>query len=126
VTIQIRQDLANVIEETVQSRQYDHEEDVSHDALIQLRPGSGAAVTADQCVEIDLLGAPSSDQALRRDPAEITIENQSPYTGPKVNDADAPSIDDEEICSEVAIRERLIEWLVGFLPGDSGGDQGSR
>ncbi len=51
VTIQIRQDLANVIEETVQSRQYDREDDVSHGALIQLRPGSAAAVTADQCVE---------------------------------------------------------------------------
>jgi len=124
VTIQIRQDLANVIEETVQSRQYDREEDVSHDVLIQLRPGSAAAVTADQCVEIDLFGAPSSDQALRRDLAEIALENQSPYTGPEAPDADAPSIDEEEIVSEVAIRERLIEWLVGFLPGDSDGNPG--
>jgi hypothetical protein len=32
------------------------------------------------------------------------------------DDADAPSIDDEEeIISDVVIRERLIEWLVGFL-----------
>jgi hypothetical protein len=125
VTIQVRQDLANAIEETVQSRQYDHEGDVSHDALIQLRPGSAAAVTADHCVEIDPLEAASSDQASRGDPAEIALENQAPYTGPEVNEADAPSIDDEEICSEVAIRERLIEWLVGFLPGDSVGNQGS-
>jgi len=124
VTIQIRQDLANVIEETVQSRQYDREEDVSHDAVIQLRPGSAAAVTADQCVEFDLFGAPSSDQALRRDPAEIALENQSPCTGPEANDADALSINEEEICSEVAIRELLIEWLVGILPGDAGGNAG--
>ncbi len=118
--IQIREDLANVIEETVQPCQYDHEEDVSHDALIQLRPGSAAPVTADHCVEIDPLEAPSSDQALRGDPAEIALENQSPDAGPEVNEADAPSLGDEGICSEVAIRESLIEWLVGFLPGDSG------
>jgi len=125
VTIQIRQDLANVIGETVESRQYDREDDVSHDALIQLRPGSAISVNADHCVEIDHFGALSSDQPLRRDPAEIALENQSPYTGPEADDDDGPSIDEEEICSEMAIRERLIEWLVGFLPGDSGGNQGS-
>jgi len=124
VTIQIRQDLANVIEETVQSRQYDRGDDVSHDALIQLRPGSAAAVTADQCGEIGQFGAPSSDQSSRREAAEIPLENQSPFTGLQAVDADAPSVDDEEICSEVAIRERLIEWLVGFLPGDAGGNPG--
>ena len=124
MTIQIRQDLANVIEEMDQSRRYNHEEDLSHDALVQLRPASAAALTADQCVEIDLLEAPSSDQASRCDPAEIALENQSPDTGPEVNDAGAPSIDDEEICCEVAIRERLIEWLVGFLPGNAGGNPG--
>jgi hypothetical protein len=122
VTIQIRQDLANLIEETGHSRQYDREDDVSNDALIQLPPGSAMAVTADQCGEIDLFEAPSSDQALRRDPAEIALEKQLPCTGPEANDADAPSIGDEGICSEVAIRERLIEWLVGFLPGDAGGN----
>ncbi len=124
MTIQIRQDLANVIEETRHSRQYDREDDVSNDALIQLPPGSAMAGTADQCVEIDLFEAPSSDQALRRDPAEIALENQLPCTGPEANDADAPPIGDEGICSEVAIRERLIEWLVGFLPGSAGGNPG--
>jgi hypothetical protein len=125
VTIQIRQDLANVIEETVQSLQYDREDDVSHDAQIHLWPGSAAAVTADQCVDIDLFRAPSSDWALPYDRAEVAFENPAPYTGPQVADADAPSIDEEENFSEVAIRERLIEWLVGFLPGDSGGNHGS-
>jgi hypothetical protein len=55
----------------------------------------------------------------------IAVENQSTYTGFGADLADASSIDEEENFSEVAIRERLIEWLVGFLPGDSGGNQGS-
>ena len=127
MTIQIRHDLAYVIEEMVQSRRYDGEDDVSHDALIQLRPGLAAGVTTDHCIEIDRLETPSSDRALRRDPAEIALENRSQYTGPGADagDADASPIDEEENFSEVAIRERLIEWLVGFLPGDSGGNQGS-
>ncbi len=49
---------------------------------------------------------------------EIAVENQSPCTGLGPDSA-APSIDEEEIVSEVAIRERLIEWLVEFLPGES-------
>ncbi len=128
MTIQIRQDLANVVEEAVQSRRSDREDDISHDDLIQLRPGLAAGVTTDHCVEIDRFGTPSSDRASRPDPAEIALENRSQYTGPGADagDADASSIDEEENFSEVAIRERLIKWLVGFLPGDLGGNQGSR
>ena len=122
MTIQIRQDLANLIEETGHSAEYDREDDVSNDALIQLPPGSAMAVTADQCGEIDLFEAPSSDQALRRDPAEIALRINFHVPAREADDADAPSIGDEGICSEVAIRERLIEWLVGFLPGDAGGN----
>ena len=46
------------------------------------------AVIVDQCVEIDLFDARSSDQASRRNPAEIAIETQLPCTGPEVNDAE--------------------------------------
>ena len=54
---------------------------------------------------------------------EIALEDQLPQTGP--DSADAALIDAEEIISEVVIRERLIEWLVGFLPSESGGNKGT-
>ena len=82
MTIQIRQDLANLIDETVQRRQSDREDEGSHDALIQLGPGWDAAVTADRIVEIDLSGEPSDHRASRHAWAEIALENHSPYTGP--------------------------------------------
>ena len=56
---------------------------------------------------------------------EIVVESQSPYSGTGPDSPDISSIDAEEIISEVAIRERLIEWLVGFLPGQSGGMPGT-
>jgi hypothetical protein len=112
VTIQIRQDLANLIDETVQLRQSDREDEGSRDALIEVGPGLDAAVTADRIVEIDLSGEPSDLRASRHDRAGMALENHSPYTVQA--QPNAPPIDEEESLSEVAIRERLIEWLVGF------------
>ena len=114
--IQVPQDLAGFIEDAVRTGQYAHEDDVIRDALVRLRQAREATATAAQCDTALPREKPLTKQALQRHLAEIGLIDQSPETSSGPDDADAPSIDDEEeIISEVVIRERLIEWLVGFL-----------
>ena len=115
--IRVPQDLAGFIEDAVRTGQYAHEDDVIRDALVRLR--QAREVTAAATTQSDtpvLREKPLTKQALQRHLAEIGLVDQSPETSSGPDDADAPSIDDEEeIISEVVIRERLIEWLAGFL-----------
>jgi hypothetical protein len=73
----------------------------------------------DHIVEIDRFGEPSSDQASPYESARVALENPSVYDDLKPVDADGPPIDEEETISEAMVRERLIEWLIGFLPGNA-------
>ncbi len=115
--IQVPQDLAGFIEDAVRTGQYAHEDDVIRDALVRLRQARGVtAATSAQSDTPLLREKPLTKQALQRHLAAIGLIDQSPATSSGPEDADAPSIgDEEEIISEVVIRERLIEWLVGFL-----------
>jgi hypothetical protein len=77
----------------------------------------------DQTDDIDLFGELSSDHAPSDHMAQVAGDNQLTYDDPQLIGADAPPIDDEQTISEVEIRKRLIEWLVGFLHGGPGADQ---
>jgi len=79
----------------------------------------------DQTGDIDLFGELSSDHASRDHLAQVAKDNQLTYNDPKLIGAEVPTIDDEITLTEVEIRERLIEWLVGFLPGGPRADQAS-
>jgi hypothetical protein len=79
----------------------------------------------DQTDDIDVFIELSLDHALRDPMAQISGDNQLTYDDPQPIGADAPPIDDEQTISEVKIRERLIEWLVGFLPGGPRANQAS-
>jgi hypothetical protein len=79
----------------------------------------------DQTDDIDVYGELSSDRAPRDHLAQVAGGNPLTYKDSQPIGADAPPIDDEQTISEVEIRERLIEWLVGFLPSGPRADQAS-
>jgi Arc/MetJ-type ribon-helix-helix transcriptional regulator len=114
--IHVPQDLAGFIEDAVRTGQYADEDEVIRDALVRLQQAREVTATSAQGDTPALREKPLTKQALQRHLAEIGLIDQSPETRSGPDDADAPSIDDEEeIISDVVIRERLIEWLVGFL-----------
>jgi Arc/MetJ-type ribon-helix-helix transcriptional regulator len=117
MTIDVPEDLVGFVEDAVRTGQYAHQHDVIRDALVRLRQARGVtAATSAQSDTPLVRQKPLTKQALQRHLAEIGLVDQSPATSSGPDDADASSIDDEEeIISEVVIRERLIEWLVGFL-----------
>jgi Arc/MetJ-type ribon-helix-helix transcriptional regulator len=117
VTIQLPQDLASLIEDVVRTGQYEREVDVIRDALVRLRQAMEvAAVTTDQTGEGAFQKKPLTKQTLQRHLAEIGLVDKAPDTSSAPGDTSAALSDDEgEIISEVVIRERLIEWLAGFL-----------
>jgi putative addiction module CopG family antidote len=115
-SVQLTEDLEHFIRESVRSGRYASESSVISDALIRLRnatdtnpdsldeptasSGSGKKLTKQHLhrhlVKIGLLDPPGGIQADAKKSLDL--------------------IDDEgEIVDEVVIRERLIEWLTGFL-----------
>ena len=77
----------------------------------------------DQTGEIDVFEELSSDHKSRDRSAQVAGDNQSSCDDPQPICAEVPTSDDQDTISEVVIRERLIEWLVGFLPGAPRADQ---
>ena len=117
MTIQIPQDLAHLIENMVRTGRYDSELDVIRDALIRLRQARElTAATIESVTEPVAREKPLTKQTLLRHLSDIGLVQGALDTGSQRDSTDAPPIQDEnEIISEVVIRERLIEWLVGFL-----------
>ncbi len=115
MTIQVPQDLVGFVKEAVQTGQYARDDDVIRDALVRLRQAMAAAgETADRTDETSVPKKPLTKQTLQRHLAEIGLVDQTPEAGSGLNAARA-AVDEEEIISEWVIRERLIEWLAGFL-----------
>ena len=116
MTIQLPQDLVRIIEDAVNSGQYNREEDVIRDALIGLRQGLEAkAVTADQSGAPVSREKPLTKQTLQRHLTQIGLVDQATVPTADREGAESPVFDEEEIISEVVIREKLIQWLIGFL-----------
>ncbi len=67
--------------------------------------------------DIVLFGEPSADPPCRDHVDRIDGDSVLTCYDPQPIHGEAPTIDDEISIAEVEIRERLIEWLVGFLPG---------
>jgi len=116
-TIHISEDLDCFLHEAVQSGRYASEESVISDALSRLRETINAGDKgSDQSSTLSQPGTPLTKQAFQRHLVEIGILEPSV---PAIQESDklaATSTDnEEEILSEVLIRERLIEWLAGFL-----------
>ncbi len=79
----------------------------------------------DHTGDIDVFGELSSNQAWQDQLARMAGDDQPKYNHQHAIGTNVPPIDDQETISEAAIRERLIEWLVGFLPRGPRADQAS-
>jgi Arc/MetJ-type ribon-helix-helix transcriptional regulator len=118
MTIRVADDLARFVEEAIRSGQFASADDVVRDALVRLRETMAVtAATTGQSGEPVPHATPLTKHALLDHLAEIGLVDTSTQPGADPSAGIAPSIHDEdEIISDKVIRERLIEWLVGFLP----------
>ncbi len=113
MTIHLPEDLARFIHDAVRTGRYAREDDVIRDAVGRLRQ---ALQEADETGEPSRQGKPLTKQELQRHLTEIGLLDQPPET----TAAPAPPADElidaeGDVVSERVIRERLIEWLTGFL-----------
>ncbi len=114
--IHLTDELEEFLQEAVRSGRYASEESVISDALERLRQAISPvdAMTASGAFRAEQAKTLTKQQ-FQRHLVEIgLLEELSNRGGGNVG---APSSADaeEDILSEVVIRERLIEWLTGFL-----------
>ena len=114
MSVHLGEDLECFIRDAVRTGRYANEHDVMSDALVRLRNAINKGVDAsDKNAEPSGPGKKLTKQEFHRHLVKIGLLDQPPETDAG-NSQDL--IDDEgEIVDEMVIRERLIEWLTGFL-----------
>jgi putative addiction module CopG family antidote len=117
MTVHVTDDLKQFVLEAVRSGRYASEDDVVHDALYRLRqilaPATG---TPDSEAEVARAVKPLTKQEFQRHLVNIGVLDELPSSSVGRENADVELVDLEgEVLSELIIRERLIEWLTGFL-----------
>jgi len=116
MTIHLPADLAEFIHDAVRAGRYEREDDVIRDAVSRLRQALQEAEAADSGGETSRQGKPLTKQELHRHLTAIGLMDQAPATtADPVPPADELIDAEGDIVSERVIRERLIEWLAGFL-----------
>jgi Arc/MetJ-type ribon-helix-helix transcriptional regulator len=120
VTIQLPEELVRFVAEMVDTGKYASDGEVIRDALFRLKQTvEFTAATTDRTGGPALEDKPLTKQTLQRHLVQIGLVDPAPGTGSDPDDSDALSTEDEEdIISERVIRERLINWLIQFLPSD--------
>jgi Arc/MetJ-type ribon-helix-helix transcriptional regulator len=116
-TINLTEELECFLSEAVHSGRYASEDSVIADALIRLRDVINPnEKDSDQSAGPSQPAKQLTKQEFQRHLVRIGLLGPP---GPGNDDSDIPDPslieDEEEILSEVMIRERLIEWLTGFL-----------
>ena len=116
-TIHLTEDLESFIRDAVTSGRYASEDSVISDALIRLRQAiNPSEVNADQGPDRGQPAKQLTKQEFQRHLANIGLLDQPGQASGDTDDPDRALIDNKgEIVSEAVIRERLIEWLTGFL-----------
>jgi Arc/MetJ-type ribon-helix-helix transcriptional regulator len=117
MNVHVTDDLKQFVLEAVRSGQYASEDDVVHDALFRLRQTlEPAAGRPDSEADGGRPAKPLTKQEFQRHLVNIGLLDELPSSNVAPENADIELVDLEgEIVSEVVIRERLIEWLTGFL-----------
>jgi Arc/MetJ-type ribon-helix-helix transcriptional regulator len=114
--VHLSEDLESFIRDAVRSGLYPSEDAVISDAVVRLRNAVDANVGASD--EGDAPSGPGkklTKQRFQRHLVNIGLLDPPPETDSGADDS-LKLVDDEgEIVDEVIIRERLIEWLTGFL-----------
>ena len=116
-TVNLPEDLERFIRDEVSAGRYASADSVISDALIRLRKTKDTGVVgALSGAEFSNAGKVLTKGEFQRYVAEIGLIDQPARPAIDPDDPDQPLIDNSgEIVSEEVIRERLIEWLVGFL-----------
>jgi len=117
MTIHLPEDLVRFIHEAVRTGRYAREDDVIRDAVSRLREAlQEGDETADQGAEVTRQGKPLTKQEFQRHLVEIGLMSQAPETTAAPVEPAQELVENEgEVLSERVIRERLIEWLAGFI-----------
>ena len=114
--VQLSESLESFVRDAVSAGRYASPDDLFSDAVNRLRQAIGSeVVTPDQSGESGAPGKKLTKKVFQRHLVKIGLLDQPPEP---TSDADGSYalIDEEgEIVDEVVIRERLIEWLTGFL-----------
>jgi Arc/MetJ-type ribon-helix-helix transcriptional regulator len=116
-SVVLTEDLECFIRDAVSTGRYASADSMISDALIQLRNATATDVEKSaQGAENSRVGKQLTKQEFQRHLVKIGLLDQPGQTGGGSDDSDETLIDNEgEIVSEAVIRERLIEWLTGFL-----------
>jgi Arc/MetJ-type ribon-helix-helix transcriptional regulator len=117
ISINLTEDLERFVLGAVRTGRYASEDDVVRDALTRLRlMMPEVAEASGQGPEPGQEGKPLTKQEFHRHLVKIGLMDQAPSAKATSGDPDESLIDNAgEVISEVVIRERLIEWLIGFL-----------
>jgi putative addiction module CopG family antidote len=115
--IQLTEDLERFVDGAVRSGRYASRDDVIRDALIRLKLAvPEAAETGGQAADPGQEAKTLTKQEFQRHLVKIGLIDEAPGAGPASGPSNEDLVDNQgEIISEVVIRERLIEWLIGFL-----------
>jgi Arc/MetJ-type ribon-helix-helix transcriptional regulator len=116
MTIHLTDDLERFVLGAVRTGRYASEDQVVSDALLRLRLAMHEAEASGQSAEPGNEGKPLTKHEFHRHLVKIGLLDQAQDSSAASGDANEQLIDnDGGIISEMVIRERLIEWLVGFL-----------
>jgi Arc/MetJ-type ribon-helix-helix transcriptional regulator len=113
ISVQLTEDLEYFINEAVRTGRYGAAKDVIADALVRLRNAIGDV--SDRSGESSGAGKKLTKQEFQRHLVKIGLLDHPPETAGKTGGSGELIDDEGEIVDEVVIRERLIEWLTGFL-----------
>jgi Arc/MetJ-type ribon-helix-helix transcriptional regulator len=117
MTIRLPHELAQFIEDAVSAGLYASENDVIKDALVRLQKAvEGSPAEPAPGGEPAAPEKPLTKQKLQRHLAEIGLVDRSVDISADEAQPNAPMVEEQgEVISDMVIRERLIEWLAGFL-----------
>lgn len=116
ISVHLTEDLEFFIRDAVLTGRYANLDDVISDALVRLRSAINQGVDlSDKSAEPSGPSKKLTKQEFQRHLVEIGLLDRSPETGPDADHSYELIDTAGEIVDEVVIRERLIEWLTGFL-----------
>ena len=115
-TVRLTENLECFIRDAVSAGRYANEDDVIADALMRLQRTTDAG--GDASDQRALPGGPGrklTKQEFHRHLVKIGLLDREPESNADADDSYGLMDEEGEIVDEVVIRERLIEWLTGFL-----------
>jgi Arc/MetJ-type ribon-helix-helix transcriptional regulator len=116
LTVHLTGNLERLVRDAINTGRYAGVDDVMADALSRLSRAIDAdVVELDRSAPTGATGKKLTKQEFHRHLVSIGLLDQPPETSADAVDSSELLDDAGEVVDEVVIRERLIEWLTGFL-----------